>query len=185
MNDDVRIFEASAKRRSGGHSRNLLAIKRIDHQNGGRRVGLFEHRVTDANAIEHMKDIGSELDAIADGAERRRAFEHAHCLSVTRRRKRGRKSAKAAADDEDRALRAHIGLTSSSFSSVAHGEWAAALEQSRKLARDVNYSAPAAPRNVRFWRRVQPVDATPATLSWHVGMACIWREMHVHGSRRS
>ncbi len=27
--------------------------------------------------------------------------------------------------------------------------------------------------------------ATPCTLIWHVGMACIWRDMHGHGSRRS
>src|SRR5262245_42493035 len=119
MDDDVGKSEASAKRRSGGHSRDLLAAKRVDHQNGGRRVGLCEHRVAHADAIEHMKDIGSELDAIADGAERRRAFEHAHRLSVTCQRKRGRKSAKAAADNEDGVPRADISLTSPSFSSAA------------------------------------------------------------------
>src|SRR6516162_8812255 len=38
-------------------------------------------------------------------------------------------------------------------------------------------------RNVRFWRRVQPVDATPSNLAGGGGVR--WRGLHGYGSRRS
>jgi len=50
------------------------------------------------DAVEH---VGAELNAIADGAEGRRAFEHTHPLPMTCERQRGREPAQPAADDED------------------------------------------------------------------------------------
>src|SRR5580704_3381297 len=111
MDDDVRIFESSAQRWPGRNARDLLARERIEHQKGRWSVGFFEHRIAHADAIKHVKDIGAELDAKADGAERRRALEHAHRLPVTRERECGRQPAEPAADDEDRVLRPHITLT--------------------------------------------------------------------------
>src|SRR6516162_4080052 len=37
--------------------------------------------------------------------------------------------------------------------------------------------------NVRFWRRVQPIDATPSNLTREGGVR--WRGLHGYGSRRS
>ena len=48
-----------------------------------------------------MKDIGPELDAVADGAEFGRAFEHAGRPAAARQRQRRGQPAKPAADDED------------------------------------------------------------------------------------
>src|SRR5262249_28008766 len=60
--------------------------------------------IAHANAIERVKDIRPELDAIADSAEGRRAFEHAYRLPLARERERGGQPAKPATDDEDRVL---------------------------------------------------------------------------------
>jgi hypothetical protein len=57
-----------------------------------------------------MKDIGAELDAIADCPECRRPFEHTHRLTVTCERKRSGEPTESAADDEDGVLRAQIVL---------------------------------------------------------------------------
>jgi hypothetical protein len=48
-----------------------------------------------------VKNIGPELDAVADGAEFRRAFEHARPTATARQSQRRRQPAKPAADDED------------------------------------------------------------------------------------
>src|SRR5262249_57978914 len=53
------------------------------------------------DAVEHVKDVGTELDTVADGAERRRPFEHTRGDAVTRERQRRGEAAKPAADDED------------------------------------------------------------------------------------
>src|SRR5262249_13984225 len=86
----------------GGHPRARVAVECVDHQRGGWRIGLFQHAIAHANAIERMKDTMPELDAIADGAEGRRAFEHADRLPLARERERGGQPAKPATDDEDR-----------------------------------------------------------------------------------
>src|SRR5262249_50076716 len=57
-----------------------------------------------------MKDIRPELDAIADSAEGRRAFEHAYRLPLARERERGGQPAKPATDDEDRVLQDQTAL---------------------------------------------------------------------------
>src|SRR5262245_31003553 len=57
-----------------------------------------------------MKDIRPELDAIADSAEGRRAFEHAYRLPLVRERERGGQPAKPATDDEDRVLQDQTAL---------------------------------------------------------------------------
>ena len=69
VDDDVGMLETGAERRPGRHPRDFVAGQRIEHQHGGRRVGLFEHRCAHADPIERVKDVGAELDAVADGAE--------------------------------------------------------------------------------------------------------------------
>jgi hypothetical protein len=49
--------------------------------------------------IEHVKDIRTELNAIADGAEGRRAFEHCHWLTMTCEGQRGREPPKSPSND--------------------------------------------------------------------------------------
>ena len=78
MHDDVGMFEAGAKRgAAGGNAHQFLAAQRIQHQHRRRRIGDSHHLLGQAEAIEHMKDVGAELDAVADGAEFGCAFEHA------------------------------------------------------------------------------------------------------------
>ena len=101
VNDDVGIFEARAKRRPGRNSHQLLAVERVQHQNGRRRIRNGQHLIDQAEAVEHMEDVGAELDAVADGAEFRRAFEHARGPSAPRQCQRRREPAEPAADDED------------------------------------------------------------------------------------
>jgi hypothetical protein len=48
-----------------------------------------------------MKDIGTELDAKADGAEGRRAFEYPYRLAMARERECSRQSTQPAANDCD------------------------------------------------------------------------------------
>ena len=101
VDDDVGMLEARAERRAGRDARQLVAGEGVAHQHRRRAVGLLHHRVGDADAVEHMEDIGPELDAVADGAEFRRAFEHAARDAALRERKRGGEAAKPAADDQD------------------------------------------------------------------------------------
>jgi hypothetical protein len=57
-----------------------------------------------------MEDIGAELDAVADGAERLRAFEHTHRKSVMCERECGGEPTKPAPDNEDGILQGQIAL---------------------------------------------------------------------------
>ena len=58
--------------------------------------------VADAEAVEHVKNIRAKLDAVADGAEFLRLLEHRDGNSLAAERERCRKSAKPAADNQDR-----------------------------------------------------------------------------------
>ena len=102
VDDDVGVLEPPAERRTGRHAHQLVAGEGIAHQHRWRAVGLLHHRGGDADAVEHVEDVGAELDAIADGAEFGRAFEHPACNAALRERQRGGQPAKPAADDEDR-----------------------------------------------------------------------------------
>ena len=98
VNDDVRVLEARAECYPGRDTHQLPAGERIHHHNGDRRIRGGQHLVGHADAIEHMKDIGSELDAVADGAERRRAFEDARTPSAARQGERGREAVDMTSD---------------------------------------------------------------------------------------
>jgi hypothetical protein len=85
VNDDVGIFEAGAEFWDAGwYPSDLTAVEGIDHQDSRRRIGFFEHGGAHAYAVQCIKDIGAELDAVAYGAEFRRAFKHAHREAVAR-----------------------------------------------------------------------------------------------------
>ena len=75
MNDDVRVFEPGAKRSAGRNADQLLAGQRIDHQNRRRRIGHGQNLLHQAQAIQDVKNIWAELDAVADGAELRCSFK--------------------------------------------------------------------------------------------------------------
>jgi len=79
----------------------------------------FEHAIAHPDAIEHVKDVWAELDPVANGAGRRRAFQYSRRLSMTREPECSRQPPEPAADNEDRALSTHIALWSSSLSSAA------------------------------------------------------------------
>ena len=84
VDDDVGMLEARAERRAGRDR--APARRRSRRRASARRAAqsaLSMHRVAQAEAVEHVEDIGAELDAVADGAELRRAFEHA--LAMPRR----------------------------------------------------------------------------------------------------
>ena len=84
VHDDVRIFEAVAQGRPGGDPRDFLAVERVEHQQGRWGIRRREHLVAQADAVEHVKHVWPELDAIADGAEGWRPFQHAHLLAIAR-----------------------------------------------------------------------------------------------------
>ena len=64
-----------------------------------------------SDAVEDVKDIGTELDAISDRAEFGCAFEHADRSPPARERKRGCQSAEPAPGDQDGLLaRCHFRL---------------------------------------------------------------------------
>ena len=101
MNDDVGMLEARAERRCGRNAHDLLAVERVEHQQRGRRIRNGKHLLAQAEAVEDVKDVGPELDAVADGAEFRRAFEHARGAAAPRQRQRRGEAAEPAADDQD------------------------------------------------------------------------------------
>ena len=101
MNDDVGIFKARAERGTGRDAHQLLAGERVHHQNASRRIRDRQHLLAQAEAVEDVKDVGAELDAVADGAELRRAFEHARRPAAARQSERRREPAEPAADNED------------------------------------------------------------------------------------
>ena len=53
------------------------------------------------------RHVGPELDAVADGAEFRRAFEHARGAAAPRQRQRRGEAAEPAADNQDRIAAGH------------------------------------------------------------------------------
>ena len=76
VNDDVWVSEARPKRCSGRNSYQFPAVECIEHHHSRRRVRNGKDALRHAEAIEDVKNIGTELDAIADGAKFRRTFEH-------------------------------------------------------------------------------------------------------------
>ena len=101
VDDDVGILEAGAERRPGRDPRDLVAGQRIEHEHGGRRVGLFEHRCAHADADRAHERRWGRTGCRSRWRRTRRAFEHAHRQAVARERKRGREPAEPAADDQD------------------------------------------------------------------------------------
>ena len=75
VHDEVGIFEACTERRPGGNPRQFFAVERVQHQESGGRIGDGQHRIAEAETIEDVKHVRPKLDAIADGAEFRRAFK--------------------------------------------------------------------------------------------------------------
>ncbi len=108
MDDDVGMLEARAERRAGRNAHQLVAGEGVAHQHGGRAIGLLHHRGGDADAVEHMEDVGAELDAVADGAELGRALEHTARQPVPGERKRGGEPAEPTADDQDGIAIGHV-----------------------------------------------------------------------------
>jgi hypothetical protein len=51
VNYNVGMFEALAERGGSWDPSHFLAVERIEHQHGGRRIGLFEHRRAHADAV--------------------------------------------------------------------------------------------------------------------------------------
>jgi hypothetical protein len=105
VNDDVRMLEARPERRPGRDTYQLLAGERVHHEKRHRRIRGGQHLLGDADAIEHVKDVGSELDAVADGAELRPALKHSRAPPAARQGERRREAAQPAADDQDRFAR--------------------------------------------------------------------------------
>ena len=71
VDDDVGMLEPRVERRAGRDARrSRWPSSAVEHQHGlGAEVGLLQHRVADAEPVEHREDVGAELDAVADDAE--------------------------------------------------------------------------------------------------------------------
>ena len=142
VNDDVRVLEARAECYPGRDADQLLAGEGVHHHDGNRRIRRGQHLVGHADAIEHMKDIGSELDAVADGAELQRAFKDARTPSAARQGERGREAAKPAPDDEDRFgghdFRLAVEARGRNGLPPGHMRVEAALASSRSMSYDIS-----------------------------------------------
>ena len=88
-----------------------LVERDIDHPLGAHAVhheqpldenGLLLHQAADAEGVERMPGVGSELDAGADLAELRRLLEHHRTEAFAREGERGGEAADAAAGDDHR-----------------------------------------------------------------------------------
>ena len=88
------------------------SAQRISIAGGTMSVG--QHRVLQADPLERPKHVGTELDAGADLAELRRLLQHPHRKSLARERIGGRKSADAAAGDQDGSCAIRLGHRKSS-----------------------------------------------------------------------
>ena len=85
---DVRIFEARAERRPGRYAEQFLAVKRVHQQQRLRKVGDRLDLFAQPEPVEHMENVGAKLNAVADGAELRRAFEDANGAAALRQGQR-------------------------------------------------------------------------------------------------
>ena len=101
VNDDVRVFETGAERGAGRYANNLLPGKRIEHRNCRRCIGNSKDLFHQAETVEHMKNVRSELNAVTDGAELRRAFKHARRAAALAQCQRRGQPAKSTADDQN------------------------------------------------------------------------------------
>ena len=84
MDNDVGIFETGAERSGGRNSHQFIAVERIQHQERGRRIRNGHDLRHQTEAIENMKYVRPELNAIANGAEFGGAFEHARGPAASR-----------------------------------------------------------------------------------------------------
>ncbi len=73
----------------------------VDHKDGLRGDRLRKDRVGDTKAVEHRKDIGTELNAVADNTEFRCLFEYAHSEALSPEGERCRNSAKATTNNKN------------------------------------------------------------------------------------
>ena len=101
MDDDVRRAEAGAQLRIVGDMRDLGAGERVEHHAGARQDRLRQQRLDQAEAREHRKHVGPELNAVADGAEFGRGFKDAYAPALPAERQSRGQTAEAAADDQD------------------------------------------------------------------------------------
>ena len=76
----------------------------------GGEFGHFEDSGANAQAIQSMKHVGTELDAEADCAELRCAFEHADRVAMVGKGQCRAEPAKAAANNDDGVLAIHSSL---------------------------------------------------------------------------
>src|SRR6266702_135182 len=67
VNDDVGIFETRPERRAGWNSHQFFAVQRVQQQQSRRRIRYCKDLVHKAETVKDVKNIGAELDAIADG----------------------------------------------------------------------------------------------------------------------
>src|SRR5262249_37652628 len=77
VDGDVGMLEARSKCFPRRNSREHTTREGVAHQQGRRAISLGHDCSGDADTIEYVKDIGTELDAVADRAKFGGAFEHA------------------------------------------------------------------------------------------------------------
>ena len=118
MDNDVGISEARLQRRTGRNPHQFAAVERVPHQYGRGRIRYRQNLLHQTYSVEDVKDVRPELDAVADGAEFRRAFEHAHLSSAARQGERCREPAQSTSDNENGLSPCHgqrLALTNSDY----------------------------------------------------------------------
>src|SRR5262245_17937591 len=74
-----------------------LAGERAAHFHSGWPMGIGKHRLLQAESLQRVEHVGTELNASPDLKAFRRLFQHPHCEAFARKRMRCRQSADAAA----------------------------------------------------------------------------------------
>ncbi len=101
VDDAVGIAVGGDRRLAEGHADDLFAGAHVVHAQTRRKEGYPGDRIGEAQVIEHLENVGPELDAGADLAEGGRLFQHRHGVTVPGQDIGGGQSADAAAGDEN------------------------------------------------------------------------------------
>ena len=89
VDHEIGVSETTAELVPGRDADYFTAVARIKHQNGRRMMGRLHHCLRKAEPVEYRKNIGTELDAVPDGAELWCLLQYAHGMPALSERESG------------------------------------------------------------------------------------------------
>jgi hypothetical protein len=107
VGDGIRLLESRRAFFAELDAGDQLAGEGVAHLHAGRLVGVGQHGVLEADALQHAEDVGAELNAGTDLAEIGRLLEHADREAFVGQRTGGRQPGNAATGDQEGAVLCH------------------------------------------------------------------------------